>query len=467
MAHEAGLHQIDPQTRHQYEYSMANLDSFLMRSKIKDLLLNKIENLNWSYFKLDLNDPTLSDNVYVSVDQIVAFFDKIEATPTGRFKYVGQENPRPAEVLEILFTLIKLRPQLLPRIVNSLFKSNEIANESGANEGRLGRLNEKDQERRDKVFKEKIRDGFRQDPDNIVILAEGDSWFQFPKVYIKDPVEDIIDWIMEDERYAVKSLAAGGEWLSNIFYSGEYVEELPKLSPDVFLISGGGNDMVGNNRLALFIRNLKLGEAGSPDDEALMEALVAKRKDDKGIDLRQYERGLQFVSPDFIKFLNVYFVQYFVFLYNLSQHPRYQKMLILTQGYDYVVPFNKSRANWLTFRRLVNNFLDTGKWLFEPLALKGILDKEDQEAVLYVMIYEFNEMLIQLAEFKGMKNVFHIDCRGLAKEDDWFDELHLKSNVYEKIAEVFKKCIEENLRMEGTGNRKVYKVTDIFPPRIK
>ena len=54
--------------------------------------------------------------------------------------------------------------------------------------------------------------------------------------------------------------------------------------------------------------------------------------------------------------------------------------------------------------------------------MKGVTNKVDQEAVLYAMIYEFNEMLIQLAEFEGLPNLFHIDSRGYANEKDWFDE---------------------------------------------
>ena len=33
----------------------------------------------------------------------------------------------------------------------------------------------------------------------------------------------------------------------------EYVEELSLLHPDVFLISGGGNDLVGSKRLAAIV----------------------------------------------------------------------------------------------------------------------------------------------------------------------------------------------------------------------
>ncbi len=77
------------------------------------------------------------------------------------------------------------------------------------------------------------------------------------------------------------------------------------------------------------------------------------------------------------------------------------------------------------------------------------------------MIYEFNEMLIQLANFKRLRNVFHIDCRGHAKEDDWFDELHLKSDAFKKVANAFKYCITQNIGMENDPTEKVYRVNDL------
>lgn len=429
------------------------------KSKLKYLLLNKIENLPWYYFNIDLNAALQDTKVYCGLDEVNSFFDKIEVDQFGNFSFVGEIST--TEVVTVLFTLIDNNPRVLPEVVKSLFKNNDIQNESDADEGMMGKLNRKNREARNKLFTEKMRDGFRGVKGNIVVLAEGDSWFQFPKIYLKDPVKDIIDWMIEDPIFAVKSLAAGGDWLSNIFYAGEYIEELPKLTPDVFLISGGGNDLVGNNRLALMVRNISTDGLNNLQVIGLFKSLIEKRREDDDIDLVQYKRGLKFVSQDFFKFLNLYFVQYFVFLHNITTHDKYQNMLILTQGYDFAIPFNKSRANWVTFRRLVNEITDTGGWLFEPLSIKGITDPKDQKAVIYTLIYEFNEMLIQLAEFHKHPNVFHIDCRGLATEDDWFDELHLKSDTFEKIANVFKLCINQNIKIDPPPTSKVYKVRDL------
>lgn len=433
-----------------------------VEEKIQELLLNRLDKLKWSYFSLDLNKAYKNFEYCKDENPIIDFFKSINRTHLGKFNYLGDFQEK--EVLQILLTIIKSNPRILKDVLLRLFDINEIKNQSNSNDGKLGKFNRKDREYRNKLYKHKIANGHRTLKDNVVILAEGDSWFQFPRVYFKiDPVKDIIDWLIDHPKYAVYSLAAGGDWLSNIFYSGEYVEELPKVSPDVFLISGGGNDLVGNNRLASMVINPKLEDKRKLVKGSLLDKLYKMRKNDKIIDAKKYLRGLRFISDEFFTFLNLYFVQYFVFLFSLSQVEKYKKMIIITQGYDFALPNDKSRGNFLSIQRIINDFTDTGHWLYQPLNMKGITNKKDQEAIIYTMIYEFNEMMIQLATFNGLPNLFHIDCRGYATEDDWFDELHLKSDGFKDITKVYKNCITQNLRMKNDKpKKKVYKVKELL-----
>ncbi len=428
--------------------------------KIQQLLLSRVKNLEWNYFGLDLNKAHSGFNRSISTKEIVAFFDQIEEDDLGEYVYTGEVVDE-AKILSILFSIIKSYPEVFKKVLKRIFDINAIVNESESEEGHLGKFNEKDRKFRNKKFKEKIRDGFRAKKDSVVILAEGDSWFQFPRIYLRiDPVKDIIDWLIDDPKYAIHSLAAGGDWLSNIFHSGEYIEELPKVSPDVFLISGGGNDLVGNNRLAIMVINPRLEEKRSIKSDDFLHKLYEKRKGNTDLDNKKYLRGMKFISPEFYELMNLYFVQYFVFLYSLANVKKYENMLMITQGYDFAIPYNKNRGNWISLQRIVNEFTDTGTWLFEPLNMKGITNKQDQEAVIYTMIYEFNEMLIKLANFKGLPNLYHIDSRGFADEDDWYDELHLKSHAFKEIANVYKYCITQNLGKQKSKT-KVYRVKSL------
>jgi hypothetical protein len=37
-----------------------------------------------------------------------------------------------------------------------------------------------------------------------------------------------------------------------------------------------------------------------------------------------------------------------------------------------------------------------------------------------------------------------VDCRGYAKPEDWFDELHLEPKKIKKVAEVFVQCMHNS-----------------------
>jgi hypothetical protein len=427
-----------------------------IEKKIQELLLNRVAQLNWTYFDLDLNESYSNLKIYAEENEIIEFFRAITRDEFGNYKC--HENYDEKTILKVLLSIIKANPRFLRKVLYRLFDINEIKNESDSDEGILGRFNKKDQVARNKKYFQKIKEGHRKLSDNVVILAEGDSWFQFPRVFLRiDPVKDIVDWLIDDEKYAVYSLAEGGDWLANIFYSGDYIEELPKISPDVFLISGGGNDLVGNNRLATMVVNPNLEGLRDIHTDPVLKRLLTLRESDEEINLEKYKKGLSFISEEFINFLNLYFIQYFIFLYSLANVDKYKKMIMITQGYDYALPYDSNRGFWLSVQRITNEFTDTGHWLAQPLNMKGITNKADQEAIVYTMIYEFNEMLIKLANFKGLPRVFHIDCRGYADEEDWFDELHLKSKGFKDIAKVYKYCITQNLFGENNG-QKVYKV---------
>jgi hypothetical protein len=428
---------------------------------LKEILLNKVENFNWYYFDIDLNADLQEPKVLLSADSSTEnqdFFEHFKKLFGHKYAYTGGVISV-AEGVKAVLSVAQENPQIFVEISKRIFDLNEILNESDADEGQMGKFNNKDRERRNEIYKERINKGFRQEVSNVVVMAEGDSWFQFPRVYLEiDAVKDVIDWMIEDETFAVYSLASGGDWLSNILYTKEYIEELPKISPDVFLISGGGNDMVGNHRLATMVVNPLLEGPRKFEDSPQLQRLYDKRKDAQDLDAAKYKRGLSLISDEFFSFLNIIMIQYFLFVYNLNQSPRYKKMLILTHGYDFAIPTNERRGNWLSIQRIFNRFLNSGKWLFEALNMKGITDEADQEAVVYAMIHEFNEMLIQLASYQNFPNFYHIDCRGVAEDADWFDELHLKSDKYQLITNTFRKCIRENLRNPDASSQKVYRV---------
>ena len=441
--------------------------------KLEALMLNKIWRLDWYYFLLNFNEAK-EISFYVEESRKLEFINGIQPYFEKEgyiYRYELSVESDPLEILSIVLALLRDNPGILRNVVRRIFDSNEIPNQSKSRDAKLGRFNEKNRKRRNKIYEKKIRKKFRQYDQNLVIMAEGDSWFEFPRFSFlwglinKDVVIDILDHLIAEKNIAVYSLAAGGDWLSNMLLAGEYIDELPKILPDVLLMSGGGNDLVGNRRIATMVRSpkmegrRKLNDKNDPDYKAL-NYLIHKRKSTiSNFDESRYRNGLELISAEFFIFLNVATTQYFLFFQNLIKLKKYRDMLIITQGYDFVIPSLLRRKGF--WRNIVNRIMDTGHWLYSPLAGKGIVDDQDLRDVMYVMITEFNEMLIELVQYSEFRNVCHIDCRGVVKDEkeDWFDELHLTSKKYKEVANMYLECIRDFSQKKNL--KKVYRVAKL------
>jgi len=76
------------------------------------------------------------------------------------------------------------------------------------------------------------------------IVSEGDSWFQYP---VK--LKDIIDVFMAQDEFAVLSLGAAGDLVEHMAVRREYHDALSQSGARIMLLSGGGNDLLGDGRL--------------------------------------------------------------------------------------------------------------------------------------------------------------------------------------------------------------------------
>jgi hypothetical protein len=306
--------------------------------------------------------------------------------------------------------------------IRHIYDMNEssLRTESDAMMGGLAWLNRQKQQLRKQKFFSRIRDGKRT-KDYKIIVAEGDSWFCFP-FYVKD----INEWLIEDKNINLYSIAAAGDWLTNIIYEGKYVEELSLIEPDVFLISGGGNDFCGSYRLSFMI-NTNVDETKEGDD--LIEVCV---------------------SGAFDAFIWTLQTQYWILLSSLKKAKKLKELKVITQGYDYIIPFPKLRRGPDVLQWIINKSTATGDWLRTPLMLKGLLKIESHVAVMAHFINRVNEMFIKLANYEEQPgvykfpNLYHVDCRGVAGGfDGWFDEIHLKSHKFKIVAEAYKHLIFE------------------------
>ncbi|MCD6090263.1 MAG: hypothetical protein J7J72_02070 [Bacteroidales bacterium] len=363
--------------------------------------------------------------------------------------------------------LVKIDILQLNELIHSVFygRNSFILNKSHADVGFVGVLNRTATDRKLRKYHKKIRRGFRDvklNPNNKLVLIEGDSWFEYP-VFLND----ITDYLEKKPELAIYSLASGSDWVSNMISNLDYEYTYVKILPDVFIISGGGNDFVGDSRLSSFLRDKPI----DVNNEFLQEfrTYTILRMNDKPVSMcsinscdanygmysdsltrftqngdtalvNQIVTGRRYLNKNFYRWMASVKLEYKMLFESLRlvNPDRFKKIKILTQGYDYAIPSFKKRFG---FRMLTDN----GEWLKEPLMVRGIIDPYIQKSIVASIIFEINEMMIELG--KEYKNIYHVDSRGLTayleKRDHkkegfyWYDELHPKAKVFSVIANTY------------------------------
>jgi lysophospholipase L1-like esterase len=245
----------------------------------------------------------------------------------------------------------------------------------------------------------KAQKAFNDDatPANIKIVAEGDSWFDYP--FNKDVVDHLIK-----KGYAVSKWSKAGDTLENMAYGvkdstmelSNVLASIKLLKPGFVILSAGGNDVVGqqithylnhiNSNLNLFRKDIfKLQMHGAV--KAAIERILYC--------IWQVDSNVQ----------------------------------VIMHGYDYAKP-NGTKYEILGFIGV------KGPWILPAFERKGIDDRTVQENIIKEMVDIFNEMLASLAN--SNPNFHYLDLRGeFPGDSEWDNELHLKSSGFKKVADYF------------------------------
>ena len=233
------------------------------------------------------------------------------------------------------------------------------------------------------------------------IVAEGDSWFDYL------PGTDIIDCLRKNHDYVIDNYANAGDTLENMIYGtginkrferisptiNKVLRRLGEQKPKVFLFSGGGNDVAGEE----FESYLNHKNSGLP---VLREQFVNNMISEV---FRRYFENLitkvAAVSPD---------------------------IHIVVHGYGHTPPTGEG-VDILFFKF-------AGPWLRPALAKKGIFDFNEQRGAVFTLIDKYNEMLKELAQ--RYHNFHYVDLRNILDPDrDWVNELHLSNSAYARAAQ--------------------------------
>ncbi len=238
--------------------------------------------------------------------------------------------------------------------------------------------------------RKKVANGYK----GPIILAEGDSWFCYPKNVgphqIPDAPSDLIEHLGKD--FAVFTEAKPGDVAITMrgFINEEHglIAEIGRLKADILLLSAGGNDLLGNGRLKLYL------EAGDKSVEALTGSEAYANAFWAAVD----------AIGEMIR-------------QSLRQHPR---LNVVVHGYDYAIPTG------------------VGPWLQKPMDALGI-PRKTHAAVAKRITNQFNDALKQLTTAintdLGQERAHHVDLRKtLTKRSEWRDELHPTTAGFKKLA---------------------------------
>ncbi len=120
--------------------------------------------------------------------------------------------------------------------------------------------------------------------------------------------------------------------------------------------------------------------------------------------LKQIVNGRRYINKQYYIWLVSLKLEYKILFetFRRTDLARFDSLKVITQGYDYAIP-NDSRK--FGIRMFENN----GQWLKEPLEIMGIYDQATQEEIIKALMFDFNEMLIELG--KEYHNIYHVDSR--------------------------------------------------------
>lgn len=241
------------------------------------------------------------------------------------------------------------------------------------------------------------------------ILAEGDSWFSYPRQHIAfGKRSNLMQHLADRHRRLILHFSESGHELSTMLKAENrklLIDSAKEFHFDLFLWSAGGNDFVGEGTFGEYLNSAGGSSAISWINQGKADALFDRLRDQFG----------RFVQDALSK----------------AKNP---KMKLLTHTYDRVFPRNKGT------RLLGKEF---GPWIWPDLNREG---KEVPEHLhgpvanwfLDAWAKRLKAIKTDLpAELKSRYKV--IETRGtLAGIEDWKDEIHPTSDGFKKLAQKFR-----------------------------
>lgn len=250
----------------------------------------------------------------------------------------------------------------------------------------------------------------KRKPDRIGIVAEGDSWFSYPRKWIAFGEDMNVLHHVEEQISGTKTanllrLSSSGDEAVNMV-SGKQKEKLAKIFRknrdhiDIVLFSGGGNDIVGKRDLLPLLRDYQDG----------FDAIDC-------IHVERFTRKLDAIELAYDELGDL-----------VDEH--IPQAVIITHTYDISKPVDKgAKFFW--------GLIKTRPWIYPYLVERNIPESLHVPVVEY-LLGNFRDRIIALAgkpEHQGKIQV--VDTQGTLRvghKQDWLNEIHPSKSGFKRIA---------------------------------
>jgi hypothetical protein len=240
------------------------------------------------------------------------------------------------------------------------------------------------------------------------LVAEGDSWFDYP-------LHDVLSLLEDQHGYDVESVAHKGDRVEEMAYGLGQLDELTRMLekllrrnvvPKAILLSGGGNDVAGDEF------GMLLNHERSPV-RGLNDQVLAGVIDER-------------VRSAYVTVLGA--------ITGVCEGRLGRRLPILVHGYDYPVPDGRGfLGGW---------WLLPGPWLEPGFRQKGFKDLQERIGLTKHLIDRFNTMIKGVAALGEFSHVKYVNLRGTLSvgadyETWWENELHPTKRGFERVTERF------------------------------
>jgi hypothetical protein len=242
-----------------------------------------------------------------------------------------------------------------------------------------------------------------------VLIAEGDSWFDYP-------FYDILRYLEDEHGYDVESVAHKGDPVEAMAYGLGQLEELTRriekvmrrgTTPKAILLSGGGNDIAGS-QFGMLLNHYR------SDMPHLNEQIVSGVIDNR-------------IRTAYVTILSA--------VTDVCRKRIGNPIPIIIHGYDYPVPDGRGYLGgfWVL----------PGPWLEPGFREKGYEELSLRVSITQELIIRFNKMLknvsslLQHVKYIDLQNTLSIDLVRNKYKEMWGNELHPTEKGFEKVAGLF------------------------------